>query len=108
MFGFGKSAQQKSDEAYIVGLESENAALITRNKALLAEIANTGILLQSACDGRDIALRQNAHLEADNHRLSAELARLTTRGPGGRFVKVGAPKPNGTAAAVQGVSHQPI
>lgn len=32
--------------------------------------------------------RKNANLTAENHRLTAKLACLTTRGPGGRFVKV--------------------
>lgn len=90
-------------------------------KKLYNEIARTGLLLAGVRQQLEIAegvagklavAQQQAakvpHLEAENHQLAAELARLTTRGPGGRFVKVDAPKPNGTAAAVQGVSHQPV
>lgn len=52
---------------------------------------------------------QVPHLEAENHRLTAELARLTTRGPGGRFVKIGAlagtkTKPSNGASALGVVS----
>lgn len=91
---FGKSAQQKVDQQYIAALEGENASLVKRNKELLAEVANTGLLLQAARDGRDIAYRQSAHLNAERNKLADELAAtntrlaiLTTRGPRGRFVK---------------------
>jgi chromosome segregation ATPase len=91
---FGNKASRRELQATVANLAYENADLEKRNKDLLAEVASTGVLLQSARDGRDIAYRQAAHLNAERNKLAnelaaanARLARLTTRGPGGRFVK---------------------
>ena len=66
---FGKSAQQKriDSDALVI------ADLTTKLKAANKEIAETGVLLTAACDGRDIACRQNAHFRADNHRMESAL-----------------------------------
>jgi hypothetical protein len=59
--------------ARIAELENENDDLVKRNKALLREVAQTGLLLTSARDGRDMALRQNAHLTAERDSLAKQL-----------------------------------
>jgi chromosome segregation ATPase len=69
---FGKSAQQER----IDGLAFENAELVREVRELRTEVANTGILLTSARDSRDIALRRNAHLEAEVEKLAADVAGL--------------------------------
>jgi chromosome segregation ATPase len=69
---FGKSAQQER----IDGLAFENAELVREVRELRTEVANTGILLTSARDSRDIALRRNSHLEAEVEKLAADVAGL--------------------------------
>jgi hypothetical protein len=98
MFGFVKQSTYDADlaakDAEIAGL----AFKLVKEEERAQRIAGQLMLA-------DKQAGKVPHLEAENHRLEAKLLAFTApreRGPGGRFLKVEAQRPNGTAAAVQG------
>lgn len=103
MWPFEKTAQQKridADAEVIAELRKDKAALESRLAARNLELIR--VRSEKVTVGK---LADELLKERDEAR--SQLLRFTgprDRGPGGRFVTVQAQRPNGTAAAVQGVA----
>lgn len=72
MFGFGKNALQDRIDALV----ADNLRLERDKSRLLREVADTGVMLTSARDSRDIAFRRCTHLEAENAQLARDIEGL--------------------------------